>query len=232
MGRFGNQMFTVAFCKAFAEQHDLEFQCDPWIGQKVFGLNDPPIDEQFFTGKPQLCENTIQPDSKDVLYRSYSQQQKCLIYTRRDCKRWFKFSEEIENKLSNYEPAFCAAHRRCGDYAGYGYPVVSEISYPKAAAHFNVELPTMISDESSPYPRWSGELKDIVDFYMLSKAAILFRGNSTYSWWAATLSHAKVYAPVMTGCEGGKENHVLFTEGNWPAFRTDLPFLTDLHLPE
>lgn len=232
LGRFGNCLFSYAFARSYAERNNLELQTDPWIGQRVFGLNDPPIDNP--DSLQRVDENTIQEGMTNILYRSYSQQQKCLTYTRKDCLRWFRFSEEIENLFLKFNPLYSMAHRRDGDYAPYGYPVVSKESYRQAASQFDVLPPEIITEDSSPYPRLGipEEFRDVLDFYMFTKAAVFFRGNSTYSWWAATLSNAKVFAPIMKGCQGGKENHCFFTEGNWPAFRHDLPFLTDLHLKE
>jgi hypothetical protein len=36
----------------------------------------------------------------------------------------------------------------------------------------------------------------IIDFYLLTKADYLIMGNSTFSWWGAWLSNAKVVAPL------------------------------------
>jgi hypothetical protein len=47
MGRFANQLFQYMFLQTYARQHDLEVQTPPWIGQELFGLNDPPIARQW-----------------------------------------------------------------------------------------------------------------------------------------------------------------------------------------
>jgi len=233
LGRLGNCMFSYAFARAYAERHDLELQTDPWIGQKVFGLNDQPIANPDKLAK--RCENTLVDGEGDILFRSYCQQQKCLIYTRRDCLRWFKFSDEIHTLLTGINIHYSLGHKRDGDYAGYGYPVVSELSYSNAVDEFNEPTPLILSEHRSPYLNYSlpAQLKDIPDFYIMTKAKVLFRGNSTYSWWAGTLNkECRIYSPIMSNAIGGKENDCQFVRGNWPAFRTDLQFLTDLHLPE
>ena len=233
LGRLGNCMFSYAFARSYAERNDLELQVDPWIGSRVFGLNDPPIaNPESLT---RVCENTIEEGMANVLYRSYSQQAKCLTYTRSDCRRWFKFSDEIENAMRGYNFPEIVGHRRVGDYPGYGiYPVVSEASYYRAMRHyypatsFNIHLLTEENPTIAPLPE---ELKDIADFYLMTKALVLFRGNSSFSWWAAVLNEvAQIYSPIISGLPGG-EHDCVFVPGNWPRF-ANLEFTTDLHLPE
>ncbi len=60
------------------------------------------------------------------------------------------------------------------------------------------------------------------DFLKLYFARTIFRANSSFSWWAATLSPtAKVFSPVIDqphiyGVDGMKEITVDFVEGNHP----------------
>lgn len=234
LGRMGNCMSSYAFARAFAEQNNLELQTDPWVGQKVFGLNDPPIDMSRVYLKPTLDENTITPDAKDFLFRSYCQQQKCLIYTRRDCLRWFKFAKEISDNLPVLKDNSLVAHIRRGDFLGYKYPCPSRASYTRLRDELFPHLDMLLISDEHPmhFDGFTDDLADIPDFWLMTKAPILLRANSTFSWWAGTLNHGAVYSPVMDGLEGGKEHDVQFVRGNWPKFRSDLPFLTDLHLPE
>lgn len=232
-GRTGNCMFTVAFAKAYAERHGFEFQCDDWIGKRVFGLNDPPIAEP--EKLKRVDENTLVDGEGDVCIRSYCQNQKSLIYTRRDCLRWFQFSDEIENAMRGYNFPEVVGHRRVGDYPGYGiYPVVSEASYHRAMSHYyhtsHVKL-HLLTEESPTIVPLPEELKDIPDFYLMTKALVLFRGNSSFSWWAAVLNEvASVYSPIVAGLPS-REQDCIFVPGNWPRF-ANMEFTTDLHLPE
>jgi len=71
-------------------------------------------------------------------------------------------------------------------------------------------------------------------FYRLMTAPILFRANSTFSWWAATLGNGRVFAPVikdLIGLNNQFFHHAEFIEGNWPQM-TKAPVNTDLHLRE
>lgn len=42
-GRFGNQIFQYAFLKIYAKIFNLEVATPSWVGQKLFGANDPKI---------------------------------------------------------------------------------------------------------------------------------------------------------------------------------------------
>lgn len=39
MGRFGNQLFQYAYLRLLCS----DYQCPPWIGQRLFGHEDPPV---------------------------------------------------------------------------------------------------------------------------------------------------------------------------------------------
>jgi hypothetical protein len=63
---------------------------------------------------------------------------------------------------------------------------------------------------------------------------VLFRGNSSMSWWAHAASPVaqRVFSPVITGLAGGVEHdNVPYIEGN-SARLAELPGITDLHLRE
>lgn len=230
MGRFGNQLFQYAFARAFAEKHGFEFQCDPWIGQQIFQLDDKPITS---TNLQPRDENNIQDGEGDIIIRSYCQQQKCLIYTQSQVRGWFKFQHWVNQELHELPMIYRnVAHRRVGDYAGYSYPLVSIGSCLGKFLELGISSFAILTEEHPlKHNSFQGELSFVPDFYCMANADVLLRGNSTFSWWAATLNrHGRIYSPVMDGCEGGKEHDVEFVDGNWPKFRDDLDFITDLHL--
>lgn len=53
-GRFANQIFQYNFLKIYAKEHDLRVETPTWIGQTLFGHNDPHISKQL----PELRETT------------------------------------------------------------------------------------------------------------------------------------------------------------------------------
>jgi hypothetical protein len=230
-GRLGNQMFTYAYARGYAEKYGAEFQCEPWIGNRIFQIDDTPIADPEL---PKRDENTVTPGEVDICFRTYAQQQKCLIYTRAQTKSWFVLRPEVEAVLQDsIERELLVAHRRVGDYVGYGYPVVSEAAYRNACVQYGLPVDRLqfVTEETEvklePFQDWAPYLPD---FYRLMTADVLLRGNSTFSWWAATIGdNARVFSPVVEGLEGGREHDCQFLEGNSPRF-CNLSFVTDLHL--
>ncbi|MGA3065616.1 MAG: alpha-1,2-fucosyltransferase [Tepidisphaeraceae bacterium] len=49
-GRFANQLFQYAFLRILARHHGMDVQTSPWIGQLLFGHDDPPP-----VGQPPIC---------------------------------------------------------------------------------------------------------------------------------------------------------------------------------
>jgi glycosyltransferase involved in cell wall biosynthesis len=59
-GRFGNQIFQYAFLKLYAKEHDLRIEIPSWIGQYLFGHDDPPISQNLpvIEEQPQPYKNS------------------------------------------------------------------------------------------------------------------------------------------------------------------------------
>lgn len=243
MGGFGNQLFQYAFAKAYAEQAGLELCCGPWVGDQIFNLDHSPLrDGMQRVEEKQIVTHATFRGAKmylgNVEIRSYFQQQAALIYTRQQVRKWFKFKPEVLHKLELWLvwPDDICAHRRVGDYPGYGYVVPSIASYEFAIHEFHLcfspdKIVWVTEEKPGQCDHFQGSLSFLPDFYRLMQANTLLRANSTFSWWAATLGHGRVFSPVIEGLEGGKEQDVRFVEGNHPRF-ANLDFVTDLHLPE
>ncbi len=227
-GRWGNQLFQYAYARAYAEQHNCDFECDEWLGTKIFELNDKPVSKQL----PQHSEVCIEDGMVDFEFKGYAQSQKCMIYTKDDLKRFFKPKPQWDVLYSKVGSYFLA-HRRVGDYLGYGYPVVSEKSYVDASNEFcSGSNFLLVQEERSFKVRECNEagLEFLPDFFRLCNASTLLRGNSSFSWWAATLGGMLVYSPIVEGLGAG-EHHCKFVEGNHPRF-CNLSFVTDLYLKQ
>lgn len=234
----GNTLFSYAHARGYAEHHGFLLHTGPWIGQKIFQLDDPPIEQSF----QRRTEFNVNEGEGDIEFHTYAQSQKALTYTRSQARSWFKFRPEIEAILRGMfifsrdgQPSQFSyewlAHRRLGDYLGYGYPVVSEKSYIEFAKSKGAKLLAWKTEENPTiHPQLAGELKMLPDFWLMMHAENLLRGNSTFSWWASVLGNARTFAPLMNDARGGEVNDTQFVEGNWPAFRADLQFITDLHL--
>lgn len=228
LGRFGNQAMQYCFARAYAEKHGCEFQCEPWIGQEIFDLNDKPISVSL----PRRSEIDLVDGETNINFFGYAQHQKCMIYRKSQVQKWFKMKLDLVMKVAEFHslPSDVVAHRRAGDYIGYGYPVVSRSSYVNACRKYGLnEYNLKIVSDATPTRFISGNLNFLPDFFRLMTATTLLRGNSTFSWFAALLSDARVLSPVIDGLEGGREHDCEFVEGNHPKF-ANLGFITDLHV--
>lgn len=218
IGRFGNQLFQYAYTKAHCEQNGDTLVTDKWVGQGLFNISDPL------------------PPGKCKSLDGYFQDQGSMIYTRSQARSWFTIRPEIKGFLDQHlseAPILC--HRRVGDYAGLSYVVVSLRSYWDALVKFGYKITdaAFITEENPGcVNRFPQELMFFVDFYCMMKTPVLFRGNSSFSWWAATLAPntQKIYSPVITGMVSG-ERDCEFVPGNSSRF-CELPFVTDLHIKE
>ena len=209
-GGFGNAMFKYAFARAYAEKIGAQLQTTPWKGQKIFRLDEPPIDytnlarvegELFEIGSTQNC-----------LFDSYCQHGRHLIYTRKQVREWFKPQQWVL-ELATAVPAWeVAAHLRWGDFVGHnGFIPIKMASYDRAA-----------------------ELRWLPDFLTLWKADILFRGPSTFSWWAAVLGeHSRIFSPDQRGIpHDGSMQDVPFVEGNHMPITAWWEGHSELHLKD
>lgn len=223
IGGFGNKMQIWAHAKARAEQGGHELRTQPWCGEKIFTL-----DRHKF----------VRPDgSEQEVLSGYFMAQKDLIYTRADCRRWFKLRPAIEADLASkgYADDITHAHFRRGDFAGSGFPLISVRSVAAALTQYGFSgLFRPVSDDiPTKDPAYTGDIEFLPDFYRLMKAPVLFRANSSFSRWAGTLGHGRVFSPLMDGLVGGVENdNVPYVEGNWPTISKQHDFCTDLFLRE
>lgn len=241
-GRFGNNAMQVLFAKAYAEKHGFTFQCDSWVGQRVFQLDD--VRPHNADGWPRYNEAqlaTIVPDHSFV-FRGYAQMQSCMIYTKRQAQAWLKLKPEIEEACYRNTPSFgghgdkpIVCHLRRGDYFGYSYPVVAEDSYRAAANEYGLDWDCASVRLSEENPTTHAGLPDDLsfapDFYRMMKAKTLLRANSSFSWLAGLLGNGLVLSPVIDGLEGGKEHLCRFVPGNWPRL-ANFDFTTDLHIAQ
>src|SRR5579872_2220480 len=80
IGRFGNQMFIYAYTRALCQQNGYELITDRWVGEDIFDIKPT---RRF------RCEDC------EMYTQGYFQDQKSLIYTRQQVKKWFQLSPAI-----------------------------------------------------------------------------------------------------------------------------------------
>lgn len=232
IGRFGNLLFQYCYARAYCEQNGHTLCIPPWIGERIFEIP---------------CADRTPAHQCDKVVEDTCQRQECLIYTRQQVKEWLRIKpsvlEMLKPVLNNRKPVLLD-QRAGSDYLGAGLVGLGAQCYLDAAKdrgyHFE-ECEWEIDTMPTRLPCFTGDVTaaglgttwvSLPAFYRMMTAQVHFRANSTFSWWAATLGNAKVFAPVIRGVRGGVPNaHAEFVEGNWPVMADNSPN-TDLHLPE
>lgn len=233
LGRFGNMLFEYAAARAYAQRIGAKFECPDWVGRKLFQLDD---------AFPSCELPDVNGDAEDFTWGQtnlrlggYHQIQRWADIMRRgELQRWFCFRRPWHDTSRAF---YIAAHLRRGDYVGHPcYCTVSKASYLRACEQYSLPQPHVwISDEAGRKATVGpGEYEEYAqDFATLMHANVILRANSSFSWWAAALSRADVFSPVVEARVG--EHDVAFVPGNWPrcadSTRVGVP-ITDLHLPE
>lgn len=230
IGRLGNNLFIYAWARAWCELMGYELCMDPWIGEKIFTIPE--------------ANRTRNADK--VFPELYYQDQASLIYTRKQVREWFTFKPEILEGLQAVPKADVLLNvREAADHRGAGHVCISRTSYQHACTQrgYDYGLAQWETDTNPiRLPGFDGDMwaggsgttvAAIPSFYRLMTAKVLFRANSSFSWWAATFGHGKIYSPVIKGLPGGVPDIYCpnFSEGNWPQMTTS-PINTDLFLKE
>lgn len=237
--KLGNACMSYLHARAHADRVGAELQMDPWIGERIFEVTRIPIEDRN-RNLPRRTEFDLGPKDTDVEIRTYAQSQAAMIYRRDQARHYLPlklggppFRCTVDELNTWLDQTRIVAHRRVGDYIGYGYPVVSQESILRAIEKFGLTgTLDMVTEEA---PRKGSLVPEDIswfpDFLTLMRAKTLLRGNSSFSWTAGLLGYGKIYSPVIEGLEGGKEHLVDFVEGNWPRF-ANLPFVTNLHVKD
>ena len=138
-------------------------------------------------------------------------------------------------ETAEYKPGPLVAHLRRGDYTTtYANVFCSsdESAYTAAVKEHgwsDMVIHWVREDRPVEFKNRGLEYLWLIDFTTLMKAKVLFRANSTFSWWAATLGNPQfVYSPVVEGLRGHQTN-VQFVSGNIPRC-VDLPNVHNYHI--
>lgn len=130
-GRFGNQLFEYAFLKVYARQHDADLQLPPWVGNALFGANEPPVDvvlppfSEAHTG--QNWTHTQPPRGNELVNRDfegYAQYHTSYLSPHKEYVRdLFSPATAVQERMQDVPAALrsrgdtvVAIHLRRGDY--------------------------------------------------------------------------------------------------------------------
>jgi hypothetical protein len=187
-GWFGNHLYQYAFARAYAERHDcvLEVNQD-WPGLKTFGLSHPEPSVEL----PVVHDRDLVDGQVNIALVGFFQDQRRVdILSKRKVREWFQFAREY---IPPYRGPYSVAHYRRGNFIGHPREpvIISEASYARAFEKFGAGRVIRLSDT----PLVTDPMED---FQIMMHASVLFRANSSFSWWAAALNECgTVYSPVI-----------------------------------
>lgn len=90
-GRFANQIFQYAFLKIYAKQHHLRVETPPWIGQFLFGHQDPAISRQL----PQVREESNDRHQSKIIHSQ-------VVYQNVDFWGYFQYNTAYYAPYKDY----------------------------------------------------------------------------------------------------------------------------------
>jgi len=199
-GRWGNMLFQYCVARAYAEKIGAELVTPDWPGRRLFKnineriINDP-IGDRF---ENEVLDGSTNKD----MYGYFQRLEHMSLLSRSKIKSWLQ-------PIKQYVGYDLVFHKRRGDYISSGcFALVSDFSYENACIKYGYDIKKAIifSDDRKVESQYD-------DFFSIMNSKVIFRANSTYSWWAAVLSNAEIYSPVVedkTGwidCEFVKGNH-------------------------
>lgn len=227
MGRFGNQLHEYAACRKYAEIVGAKLEVPDWDGRHIFGLSDPGWSCELPERDGDTPGSFVWGET-DIRLVGYFQSQRWIGLLRRsELRQWLAVRRELIDACSIRDGLYVAAHLRQGDYVGNPfYANVPLRSYVRACAEHGLAGVDRWVAQDSPHDV-RGLPQFLPDFVTLMRASTLLRANSTFSWWAAALGDADVYAPVVTDHVG--EYDADFVRGNWPRC---MRAADDLRLPD
>jgi hypothetical protein len=241
VGGLGNQLFSYCGARKYSELTGSRLEVGDWIGRRIFGLDDPypsctlPERNDGGNGDPA---HAVRWGETDIQLGGYFQFQDWVgRLSRAEVKRWFTVLPHWLAAVPLRPRPYIAAHLRQGDYLhNPQFCNVSRQSYLACVQQHDLPDRLVWVDQANPVRLKvtdNAGLYDLPDFITLMQADVILRANSTFSWWAATLSDAHVFSPVVGDLVG--PNDVSFVAGNHARFG-DVGRLgvrvTDLYLPD
>jgi len=235
-GRFGNQLFQYAFARAYAEKYNATLEIPNWIGEKVFeNVTHSKISRKL----PRTKVDVIDFGEVNIDLFGYFQTKECFdILSEHKIREWFAFRDVFQKYLEPKDEMM--AHLRLGDYTTLWpniFCVITKESFINACEEFGMSS-GKLGWCSEEYPRACPELNSICysktpnsmygvnqyedrgisflcDFFKMINSRVLFRSNSSFSFWAGFFQNREVYSPVVKGKVGVQD--VSFVKGNHSA---------------
>lgn len=138
MGRAGNQFFQYAFLTGYAFRHDLRLEIPPWVGNELFGTDDPaPSGRDLPTYREVILRNRQPTPPKDgeligMDFVGYAQYHTSYYSDDRiRIRKVFQPTARVRDRLEHAEDMLLGdgatvigIHLRRGDYGRSYFPII------------------------------------------------------------------------------------------------------------
>ncbi len=198
----GNTLFMIAGVIGIATKNGYSFGFEGWPSQEFFINPLPGLDNTKLT--PYL----ISRDYKgfDICFQGFNVPDNCDIQGYLGSEKYFEHCKDLirhyftmKNLTEPYKDCVLLSYR---DYYQHDWAKLDQEYYLKALTHFpNKRVIVITNNPEAAYKAIQLDCAyihsaPIIDFYLLTKADYIVMANSTFSWWGAWLSKAKVVAPL------------------------------------
>jgi hypothetical protein len=222
MGRFGNQVGQYSLARSMADKLNVKLETPDWIGRKIFTGVDGPITVPNKNLKV-LPQEAIPTQVNAAFYGYYQYQGAFDQMSQAKLRSWLTVRPELMALCPKPRPYYIACHVRKGDYVKHQdvYAVVENICFKNALKQYGYDEADVIwLTEEDPQPGTKlmpAGMDFMYDFMILMQADVVFRSNSTFSFWGAALGGCqKVYSPLV-GDKVGIREDIEFVAGNQSA---------------
>lgn len=207
LGRFGNQMWTIAGCIGIARANNTDFAFPKWINHDnaLFGANRDDLSRYFANHLPLLPDGRIWHEYgyfwgyKDVKLKSgdwsinaHLQSPKFFEHCIDEVRHYFTLKNEAEQNN------FCAVHVRAGDYVNDPnayHPICSTEYYQKAVSLMPAGTKYIVFSDDLDFAKNRTGIDGIYlsehyidDFRLMKKCKHFIIANSSFSAMAAILA--------------------------------------------
>ena len=198
----GNTLFMIAGTIGIATKNGYSFGFEEWPSQEFFINPLPKLDDTKFTMHyvPRdyhdfdICFQGFDvPDNSDI--HGYLGSWKYFDH----CKDLIRHYFTMKKITEPYKDCVILSYR---DYYQTEWAKLDQEYYLRALSHFpNKRVIVVTNNPEAAYKAIQLDCayvhsSPIADFYLLSNADYIVMANSTFSWWGAWLSKAKVVAPL------------------------------------
>lgn len=239
-GRWGNQLFAYCFAKGFAEANNAKLLIPKdWIGREIFNISEDISDDlpNDKIVKTYLDHIPSESDIKDIakygmvidLFGYYQFDEALKFYSRSKVKEWLRPNTKWQSMIDENKRKmgfYGVIHKRRGDYLSpYNltkYCSITDASYDKCIKDYGLDrykfyeiTDAKVDYDIMDYDGFKGtKFEFLPDFFSIMNANVILRANSSFSFWAAALSDAQIFSPVVEDRVGW--NDVEFVQGNHP----------------